>query len=92
MVTPGMLTDAPRRSVDILLFDGAGRILLQFRDARATIAPLSWSFRGGQVDEGEADVREAAVREAREELGVELDVEAFEQCGLRIDMTAKWPS
>ena len=36
------------------------------------------------MDGGEADVREVPVREAREEVGVELDMEAFEQCGLRI--------
>ncbi|MFA6429881.1 MAG: NUDIX domain-containing protein [Patescibacteria group bacterium] len=37
--------------------------------------PLKWKFCGGRVETMEHDLREAARREAREEIGVELELE-----------------
>ncbi len=63
--------------VGAIIHDGAGRILLLRRagslDAsRSTLG--MWSNPGGEVDFGET-VEEAAIREAREELGVEIEIE-----------------
>jgi 8-oxo-dGTP diphosphatase len=63
--------------VGAIIHDGEGRILLLQRagslDAsRSTVG--MWSNPGGEVDFGET-VEEAAVREAREELGVEIEIE-----------------
>jgi 8-oxo-dGTP diphosphatase len=63
--------------VGAVIHDGAGRILLLQRagslDAsRSTVG--MWSNPGGEVDFGES-VEEAAIREASEELGVEIEIE-----------------
>jgi ADP-ribose pyrophosphatase YjhB (NUDIX family) len=63
--------------VGAVIYDGAGRILLLQRagslDAsRSTVG--MWSNPGGEVDFGET-AEAAAVREAREELGIEIEIE-----------------
>lgn len=50
--------------------DGAGRVLVQQRPTDAMLGGL-WEFPGGKVEPGETP-EAAAVREAREELGVEI--------------------
>ncbi len=52
------------------VFDDAGRVLL----IKENYDRRRWGFPGGEVEPGEAPV-DAAVREAREETGVEIDVE-----------------
>ncbi|MEW6568080.1 MAG: NUDIX domain-containing protein [Chloroflexota bacterium] len=63
--------------VGAVIHDGQGRILLLKRSglldpSRSTVG--LWSNPGGEVDFGET-VEQAAVREAREELGVDITVE-----------------
>jgi 8-oxo-dGTP diphosphatase len=48
------------------------QVLAALRPASAT-APGGWEFPGGKVEPGESD-RQAAVRELREELGVEAEI------------------
>jgi ADP-ribose pyrophosphatase YjhB (NUDIX family) len=63
--------------VGAIIHDGAGKILLLKRSgkldaSRSTVG--MWSNPGGEVELGET-VEAAAVREAREELGVEVEIE-----------------
>ncbi len=58
------------RVVHVLVFDGRGRLLLQKRSLRKDVAPGKWDTSvGGHVNPGE-DIRDAASREAKEELGI----------------------
>jgi isopentenyl-diphosphate delta-isomerase type 1 len=58
------------RVVHVLVFDGRGRLLLQKRSLQKDVAPGKWDTSvGGHVNPGE-DLRDAARREAMEELGV----------------------
>jgi ADP-ribose pyrophosphatase YjhB (NUDIX family) len=68
--------------VGAIIHDGAGRILLLKRAAtldasRSTVG--LWSNPGGEVEFGET-VEAAAIREAREELGVEVEIERMIGC------------
>lgn len=59
------------RVVHVLVFDARGRLLLQKRSRKKDVAPGKWDTSvGGHVLPGE-DIREAAEREMREELGIE---------------------
>lgn len=60
-----------RRSSAIVLMDKKGKILLQHRDKNIRRYPDCWGFFGGEIEKGETP-EEAAKREAREELGIEL--------------------
>lgn len=60
------------RTVNVLLVDPAGRILLQERDEHAPRCPDQWGPPGGHVEDGE-DHEAAAYRELAEETGVRLD-------------------
>lgn len=58
------------RVAHVLVFDGAGRLLLQKRSAAKDIQPGRWDTSvGGHLDPGE-DYLEAARREMEEELGI----------------------
>ena len=61
-----------------LLVDDAGRILLMKRSKKCATYPDYWGLVGGFIDFGETPVQ-AAIREAKEEIGVTIDVERF--CG-----------
>jgi 8-oxo-dGTP diphosphatase len=57
-----------------MLFDEAGAILLvRFVVPREGGEFVFWALPGGEIEAGESEV-EAAVREVREELGLELEV------------------
>ena len=66
-----------RRTARVLVVDRIGRVLL-FRDSDLGLDPVPhwWITPGGGVDPGESDV-EAAVRELREETGLEIEPEAL---------------
>lgn len=55
----------------VLLVDGAGRLLLQLRDANAPVSPNQWGLPGGHIEPGE-DPEAAARREVWEETGLRL--------------------
>ena len=49
------------------------RVLVQRRLATASHLPDVWEFPGGKIEADETP-REAAIREAREELGIEIEI------------------
>jgi 8-oxo-dGTP pyrophosphatase MutT (NUDIX family) len=56
----------------ILLYDSAGKVLLQHRTDDAQTLPGHWAFFGGQLDAGELPL-DAVRRETKEELDYDLD-------------------
>jgi isopentenyldiphosphate isomerase len=59
------------RVVHVLVFDRKGKLLLQKRSMNKDVAPGMWDTSvGGHVNIGE-DIRTAALREMKEELGIE---------------------
>lgn len=54
-----------------VLRDAEDKVLLQHRSESAKLLPGYWAFFGGGIEEGETP-EQALVREAREELGIEL--------------------
>ena len=63
------------RAVHVLIFNSAGEIFLQLRSRLKDRHPLTWdSSAAGHVDAGEA-YDQTAVREVREELGIETVLE-----------------
>jgi 8-oxo-dGTP diphosphatase len=66
------------RTTAILVFNNSGRVLLQKRDNIPTIQePGKWDVWGGHCEAGETP-EACAVRELREEIGVEItDLEAL---------------
>jgi 8-oxo-dGTP diphosphatase len=77
--------------VGAIIHDGAGRILLLKRagtlDASRSTVGL-WSNPGGEVEFGET-AEAAALREAREELGVEIEIEQVIGCSDQILPTSR---
>ena len=63
--------DYPKVGVGVLLIDGQGRVLLTLRN-RPPEADC-WSIVGGKVDFLET-LEQCAIREAREEVGVEISI------------------
>ena len=76
-----------RTVVHVCLFNKAGQLLIQQRAACKHIWPDKWDVTvGGGVDAGETS-RQAAEREVREELGLDLDL-----TGLRPSVTVNFDS
>ena len=62
----------PHHAVHVLVRDRTGRLLLQLRSARKATSPGLWDTSvGGHVASGEG-LLESALRETREELGIEV--------------------
>lgn len=60
------------RVVHVMVFNAEGSVLLQKRSMNKDIAPGRWDTSvGGHVNPGE-DIRDAALREMREELGIAI--------------------
>ena len=63
-----------RRTARVMLFDEMGAILLvRFVVPRVEGKFVFWALPGGEIEAGESEA-DAAVREVREELGLELQV------------------
>lgn len=71
------------KGAGIILIANDGRVLLQHRDKNNRWNQDSWSEFGGQIGEGETP-KEAAKRELKEELGIELvDLKFFRRYNLQ---------
>lgn len=66
-------TDCIGVGVGALIFNDEGKILLALRGQKAKNERGKWEIPGGAVDFGET-LKDAIVREAKEELGVEIEV------------------
>jgi 8-oxo-dGTP pyrophosphatase MutT (NUDIX family) len=77
------------RSVSVLVRDGRGRTLLQFRDAFAQTFPLLWGFWGGAMSPVDASPAHCAARELEEELGVRASPADFTRVGVRESSTGE---
>ncbi|MBR6789592.1 MAG: methyltransferase domain-containing protein [Oscillospiraceae bacterium] len=75
------------RHVHVILFDERGYCLMQQRSLTAKYLPGKWDVTGGGVQSGESTL-DAAIREVREELGLELPAEKLQLGGFRVDEAA----
>jgi isopentenyl-diphosphate Delta-isomerase len=76
------------RAVHILVYNGVGEVFLQRRSFSKDSHPGRWdSSASGHLDAGEGYLA-AAVRELREELGVEAEAGEFKELG-RLDASAE---
>lgn len=74
-------TGLPHRSVHVVVHDGAGRILMQKRSRFKDTSPGKWDVSvGGHLDAGETYLQ-AALRECREEIGIEVGEVDLEDLG-----------
>ncbi|MBI4145182.1 NUDIX domain-containing protein [Candidatus Woesearchaeota archaeon] len=60
-----------RRVAIFTLIDDRGRMLCQLRDSKPRYRPNMWGFFGGGIESGETP-EQAVIREAREELQIDL--------------------
>lgn len=68
-------------TIHLWLFTNKGEILLQQRSHKKTIHPLLWDVSAaGHIDAGESFI-EAALRETREELGLQLEANQLTKVG-----------
>lgn len=68
-------------TIHLWLFTNKGEILLQQRSHKKTIHPLLWDVSAaGHIDAGES-FTEAALRETREELGLQLEANQLTKVG-----------
>ena len=63
----------PHLQIALALIWREGEILLARRRADATHLPGKWEFPGGKIESAESPAT-ACIREAREELGVEIEI------------------
>jgi (d)CTP diphosphatase len=68
--TPEAIPDAPGRRGAVAIIPRGPRVLV-IRRARSVIAPLTYCFPGGGIEEGESE-QAALVREVQEELAVPI--------------------
>ena len=67
-------------SVHVWILNNRGEILIQKRNENLKRNPGKWAFTGGIVDSGETSV-EGAIRESKEELGIDIDKNKIERIG-----------
>lgn len=60
---------SPKLTVDVIIDTGAGLVVMVERQNE----PLGWALPGGFIDPGES-AEEAALREAKEETGLEIEL------------------
>lgn len=66
----------------VWLYNAKGEILLQQRSSKKLICPLLWDVSvAGHVDSGETP-EEAAIREAKEEIGIHLQIDNLIKIGV----------
>lgn len=69
----------PHRIVHVLIFNSKGEMAMQLRSAKKSYCPLHWvTTVGGHVQTGES-YEQAALREMKEEIGVQLPMEFFKK-------------
>ncbi|MFT4174733.1 MAG: NUDIX domain-containing protein [Rhodocyclaceae bacterium] len=73
--------------VMVLTVNARGELLLTLRDANKESHPGKWEVTAGSVLAGERSV-EAAVRELREETGIEVNAAALDLLGSRLERSA----
>jgi 8-oxo-dGTP diphosphatase len=76
----------------VFIEDDVGRLVLQLRDDIPTIPhPGHWSVWGGQIEEGESPI-EAAAREVREELTLNVQIESlrYVTSGISVSPPREW--
>jgi 8-oxo-dGTP pyrophosphatase MutT (NUDIX family) len=79
------LQRADRTAVAVMLVTpGGGCVYLARRDASCEVFPAKWECPAGKVDPGDASPQAAAVRELREETGLEVGTERLVPAGLAI--------
>jgi len=67
------MSNAMVHAVNVVITNPEGKYLLQMRDGSEGIRnPLTWGFFGGGMETGESPIV-AAIREVKEELGIEID-------------------
>lgn len=64
-------------SAHLWIVNSNGQFLIQKRSQNRKANPNKWAFTGGAIDSGETP-EDGAIREAKEELGIELDLETLE--------------
>lgn len=74
MTTAPTVVPTPRVGVGVLLVDEHGRVLLTLRDRPPEAG--CWSIVGGKLDFLES-LEHCAIREAREEVGVEISIDGL---------------
>lgn len=68
-------------TIHLWLYTKQGEILLQQRSHKKTIHPLLWDVSvAGHIDTGETFI-EAALRETKEEIGLQLDTKSLQKIG-----------
>ncbi|WP_299524088.1 NUDIX domain-containing protein [Winogradskyella sp.] len=71
-------------TIHLWLYTKGGEILLQQRSHKKVIHPLLWDVSAaGHIDAGESFV-EAALRETKEEIGLQLQAEALTKIGIKL--------
>ena len=78
-------TALQRSSALVIIKDRRGRIFLQFRDRETQLDPLAWGLWGGRIEADDASPTAAAVRELREELGIEAESHELEEIAQFVD-------
>ncbi|MBC3847915.1 NUDIX domain-containing protein [Winogradskyella echinorum] len=74
-------------TIHLWLYTSKGEILLQQRSHKKTIHPLLWDVSvAGHIDAGESFI-DAAIRETKEEVGLQLDAQRLQKIGVFLHET-----